>query len=346
MTFLGRCASLFIILSCALTACTPGPKGDKGDPGPTGPQGPKGDTGPAGPQGLKGDLGPVGPMGLPGEQGLKGDTGPAGPQGPKGDTGPVGPQGQVGLNALVKTSSEAAGRNCAVGGLKLESGVDANRNGTLDTSEVNAALTSYACNGATGPAGPQGPKGDTGPAGPKGADGASVSVTPEPPGSNCEWGGQKLNSASGIAYVCNAGRPMYVALYGDYLNDGQFPLNQWFSMDFTGTSAGSDLSGADLTNNQFVVPADGLYDIESAAGFCGTQGGKTVFGVEITWNGYSTSSRAIGQDDASGYCRPILARMTTTLKKGDRISGQMYFRPLTGSASQIHSIRLTVVRLR
>jgi hypothetical protein len=206
--------------------------------------------------------------------------------------------------------------------------------------------------GDTGPAGPKGdtgpagPKGDTGPAGPEGTDGTSVSITPEPPGSNCEWGGQKLNSASGVAYVCNAGRPTYVVLYGDYLNAGRFPPAQWFSMDFTGTSAGSDLAGADLTNNQFVVPVGGLYDIESAAVFCGLVSGKTVFGVKIMRNGHSTSSYAIGQDDSSGNCRPILARMTTTLEQGDRIAGQMYFTSPTGSANQINSISLTVVRLR
>ncbi|WP_338867806.1 DUF7151 family protein [Myxococcus stipitatus] len=77
-------------------------------------------------------------------------VGAQGPQGPKGD---VGPQG---LSSLTRTTSEAAGTNCATGGAKLETGVDANRDGALDNSEVNAALTRYVCNGARGPQGEPG----------------------------------------------------------------------------------------------------------------------------------------------------------------------------------------------
>ena len=51
---------------------TPGPKGDKGDPGPEGPAGPKGDQGEPGATGPKGD---------------KGDPGETGPKGDKGDPG-------------------------------------------------------------------------------------------------------------------------------------------------------------------------------------------------------------------------------------------------------------------
>ena len=51
---------------------TPGPKGDKGDPGLEGPAGPKGDQGEPGATGPKGD---------------KGDPGETGPKGDKGDPG-------------------------------------------------------------------------------------------------------------------------------------------------------------------------------------------------------------------------------------------------------------------
>ena len=69
-------------------ALTPGPKGDKGEPGPIGP---KGDAGERGPQG---DTGPRGADGL---QGPIGQTGPAGPQGPIGLTGPKGADGRDGV---------------------------------------------------------------------------------------------------------------------------------------------------------------------------------------------------------------------------------------------------------
>lgn len=107
----------------------PGPKGDKGDPGPEGPPGPKGDRGPsgeAGPTGPQGPAGEPGADGAPGPKGDPGDTpyigengnwwigdsdtgvsssgsgegggtqGPPGPQGPKGDPGEQGPAGPEG----------------------------------------------------------------------------------------------------------------------------------------------------------------------------------------------------------------------------------------------------------
>ena len=144
---------------------TPGPKGDKGEPGV---QGPQGEVGPAGPQGERGDIGPQGPAGekgdkgepgndgapgpkgdkgdpgergIQGEQGPQGDPGPQGIQGPKGDTGDVGPQGPAGEQ-----------------GPKGDKG---------DTGEQGPQ-------GIQGPQGEQGPKGDTGnigPQGPAGADG-------------------------------------------------------------------------------------------------------------------------------------------------------------------------------
>ena len=129
---------------------TPGPKGDKGEPGvqgpqgevgPAGPQGERGDIGPQGPAGEKGDKGDPGERGIQGEQGPQGDPGPQGIQGPKGDTGDVGPQGPAGEQ-----------------GPKGDKG---------DTGEQGPQ-------GIQGPQGEQGPKGDTGnigPQGPAGADG-------------------------------------------------------------------------------------------------------------------------------------------------------------------------------
>ncbi len=88
---------------------TPGPKGDKGDPGPQGATGERGPIGPqgipgekgrdgaTGPQGIQGVTGPKGEKGNDGMTGPKGDTGPRGEQGPIGLTGPTGPQGPIGL---------------------------------------------------------------------------------------------------------------------------------------------------------------------------------------------------------------------------------------------------------
>lgn len=93
---------------------------------------------------------------IPGPQGPAGPTGPTGLTGSTGAQGPAGQAGANGLNTIVKTSIEPVGANCATGGVKLEYGVDANSNGSLQPGEINAALTQYVCNGAVGPQGPSG----------------------------------------------------------------------------------------------------------------------------------------------------------------------------------------------
>ena len=76
-----------------------------------------------------------------------GAVGAAGVAGPQGIQGVAGTNG---LNALIKTTVEPAGVNCATGGTKVETGIDANNNGILDVAEVIAAQTTYVCNGAGG----------------------------------------------------------------------------------------------------------------------------------------------------------------------------------------------------
>lgn len=61
-----------------------------------------------------------------------------------------GPTGPAGKNSLVKSTNITPGATCTTGGVKLEFGIDTNTNNILDTSEINATLTQYICNGATG----------------------------------------------------------------------------------------------------------------------------------------------------------------------------------------------------
>lgn len=65
--------------------------------------------------------------------------------------GGAGGAGAAGVSARVQVSAEPAGANCAKGGQKIESGLDANVNGTLDSNEVSA--TAFVCDGAPGKAG-------------------------------------------------------------------------------------------------------------------------------------------------------------------------------------------------
>ena len=123
-----------------------------------------------------------------------------GDPGATGEAGQPGGPGPDGANALVKTSDEAPGANCANGGTKIEVGVDADGDGALDTTEVTS--TSYVCDGETG----------TG-------QNSLVTTTAEPGGANCPYGGTKIETgldanadgvldagevnASATSYVCN-----------------------------------------------------------------------------------------------------------------------------------------------
>ncbi len=62
-----------------------------------------------------------------------------------------GASGINGLNTLVSTTGEAPGANCVYGGLKVNSGLDSNSNGSLDAGEITN--TSYACNVSAGSGG-------------------------------------------------------------------------------------------------------------------------------------------------------------------------------------------------
>lgn len=63
------------------------------------------------------------------------------------NTGHVkGKSGTNGFNALIKTTSEPKGSNCANGGTKIETGLDVNGNGALDSFEIDTIQTKYLCN--------------------------------------------------------------------------------------------------------------------------------------------------------------------------------------------------------
>lgn len=141
-----------------------------------------------------------------------------------------GEQGPPGTGVALRTAVEPPGASCASGGLRVQTGVDDDRDGILDDLEVDATV--YVCDGAAGQAGqsvtpslenpgttcPEGGvrltpdggapffvcNGTPGATGAPGSDGESVTVTPEPAGAACAYGGQKLQVGSGTAtYVCD-----------------------------------------------------------------------------------------------------------------------------------------------
>jgi hypothetical protein len=125
-----------------------GAQGLKGDQGETGEQG---EQGIQGIQGIQGETGEQGIQGIQGETGEQGEQGIQGIQGETGEQGEQGIQGEAGFTTLFTNTVEAAGSNCATGGVRIDSGLDSNRNGVLDAGEITS--TRYVCNGAEGPSG-------------------------------------------------------------------------------------------------------------------------------------------------------------------------------------------------
>ncbi len=131
--------------------------------------------------------------------------------GTPGTTGPGGTSGTNGLNALALSTLEAPGNNCAAGGERIDAGIDANADGTLQQSEISS--TFYVRNGTQGDAGANGA------AGTNGVNGSNsiVTLSDEPTGSNCAYGGKKVEAGvdlnndatltsdevTSTAFICN-----------------------------------------------------------------------------------------------------------------------------------------------
>ncbi|HYH96714.1 MAG TPA: hypothetical protein VD972_12125 [Hyalangium sp.] len=144
--------------------------------------------------------------------------------------GTSGSSGTPGAQTLVRSAPEPAGSNCAHGGTAVQSGLDANHDGALDTAEV--ASTAYVCNGAAGTPGAPGAQ-------------ALVRLDPEPPGANCAQGGTVVRSgldtngngtleASEVAqtrYVCSnqALYPTGWAASAPSYSSGDLPPSLWHS---------------------------------------------------------------------------------------------------------------------
>lgn len=104
--------------------------------------------------------------------------------------GQDGQAGEDGKAALIRTTNDGA-IMCAAGGNLLEVGLDDDGDGILDDAEVDSSFE--VCFGFAGSSGQNGRDG---------ADGANslLKVTIEPPGNNCQNGGQKIEVGSDSNY--------------------------------------------------------------------------------------------------------------------------------------------------
>ena len=88
-----------------------------------------------------------GSQGPAGTDGTNGTNGTDGQDGANGADGANGTNGTDALNALVTSTSEPAGNNCANGGTRIDVGVDDNADGVLSETEIDQ--TQYVCNGGS-----------------------------------------------------------------------------------------------------------------------------------------------------------------------------------------------------
>jgi len=178
---------------------TGGGTGVTGPTGPAGATGPRGATGANGSNGSNGATGPRGATGANGSNGSNGATGPAGATGARGATGaqgipgPTGPAGggtgASGPAQLVRVTTSGA---CKL----IEIGIDDNRNGTLETAEVDSS--GQVCDGATGATGARGATGANGTNGTNGSNGSNGATGPTgPQGANGSNGSNGSNGATG-----------------------------------------------------------------------------------------------------------------------------------------------------
>jgi hypothetical protein len=129
-----------------------------------------------------------------------GAAGEAGQPGQAGAPGAPGAGGQDAVQALIVTTSIAAGVECPNGGVQIDAGMDTDDNGTLEPTEITSSTV--ACNGAPGANGLT----------------ALVVTRPEPTGINCAAGGTRIDTGldmngdqqlqvseiSQTSYVCGA----------------------------------------------------------------------------------------------------------------------------------------------
>jgi Protein of unknown function (DUF1566) len=140
--------------------------------------------------------------------------------------------GADGLISLVKITAENPGANCATGGTKIDTGIDKNKNKTLDSDEIQS--TAYVCNGVSGL-------------------NNLIKITDEADGANCANGGYKIDSGLDLNKDGTLGESEVTKTV--YLCNGNNGLNSL--MNVTVEPAGNNCasggykiqSGLDLNND-------------------------------------------------------------------------------------------------
>lgn len=222
------------------------------------------------------------PPGVPGPQGAPGPQGPAGEAGPQGPAGPTGPKGPAGENSLVLASVEPPGANCALGGLRVDTGLDANNNGMLDTVETQH--TAYVCTVSAVSAGTGGAPGDAG-----GTAGSPASDAGAGPGDADHSGGGGMATVDGGAAGMGAtgGRPDAGCVNAPIIDIGAV-------IEALPTLSGAKTYGVDINDKGNV-----LVRVDTSAqtvGFVSTPDGAAGTMLTASQGGYISDVTAINEN--------------------------------------------------
>ncbi len=163
--------------------------------------------------------------------------------------------GADGNTSLTSITTEPAGSNCESGGIRIDSGLDINNDGTLNGTEITA--TAYVCNGFDG-------------------NTSLIKTTNEAAGDNCENGGIRIDSGidmdgNGIlddieivttAYVCNGieGNNSLTKITneesGEFCENGGIKIDSGMDVNGDGTLDDGEIDVTRYVCNGF----DGGYD--------------------------------------------------------------------------------------
>ena len=164
--------------------------------------------------------------------------------------GDVGPSG---IDSLVETSDEPVGSNCATGGLRVDIGLDTNKNGVLDTNEIKS--TKYICSGVAGP-------------------NSLIKTTIENTGLNCLAGGLKVeagvdvnksgtleqNEVQSTQFICNGTNGINSLVNSSLVTPGMDCNNGGIKLDVgVDTNRNGSLEQAEVQSTRFICNGvDGL----------------------------------------------------------------------------------------
>jgi hypothetical protein len=207
-----------------------------------------------------------------------------------------------------RVSEEPAGDNCSAGGMRIETGLDNDRDGELGDAEVQS--TEFVCNGTDGENGEDGQDGTDGTNGTDGEDGVSylTSVTAEPANGNC-------GAESGVRVDAGPDTNANGTLDGseisstEYVCDGEDGASGGTSVvsQYDDTKAISDGSVVTLVSASITASGPGtVVAIGSTDAFCTADGpsdhdcdtgGMTPGFVRIV----DTANGAVNTGDGHGY---------------------------------------------